>query len=112
MALAVIAIAMTAVIHNLSQSIDTTVALRDRTVALWIAQNRLASHLTTHAWPAADTTEGTTDMAGREWRWREEVKTTPDADIRRVEIEIRTAPNREAVARLIGFLPRVAAATP
>ena len=105
-ALAVVAIALTAVMHGFGQSIDTTSALRERTLALWVAQNRLAMHYTVHDWPTPETTEGTADMAGREWRWREQVATTPDADVRRVEIEVRVAPDREAAARLIGFLPR------
>ena len=105
-ALVIIAIAMTAIMGNYSQSIDTTIALRDRTVALWIAKNRLATHQTSNAWPAADITEGTTDMANKTWRWREQVSTTPDADIRRIEIEIRGAPDREALARLVGFLAK------
>ncbi len=105
-ALAVIAIALTAIMQNFGQGIDTTIALRERTNALWIAQNRLAMHYVTRDWPAADSTEGTTEMAGHEWLWREQVLTTPEADIRRIEIEIRAAPGREIVARLIGFLPR------
>jgi general secretion pathway protein I len=105
-ALAVIAVALTAVMQNFGQGVDIVVALRERTTALWIAQNRLANHYVAHDWPAADTSEGTTDMAGREWRWREQVTTTPDADVRRVEIEVRVAPGREAAARLVGFLPK------
>ncbi len=106
MALAVIAIALTAVMRNFGQSIDTASALRERTIALWVAQNRLAMHYAARDWPTPDTTDGTTDMAGREWRWRELVVTTPDADVRRVEIEVRAAPDREAAARLVGFLSR------
>lgn len=105
-ALAVIAIALTAVMSNLGQGVTTAIALRERTIALWIAQNRLATHYLTRTWPSPDTTEGTTEMAGRNWRWREQVATTPDADIRRVEIEVRGAPDHEVLARLVGFLPK------
>jgi general secretion pathway protein I len=105
-ALAVIAIALTAVMQNFGQGVDTTIALRDRTVALWVAQNQLATHYIRHTWPTADTTEGVTEMAGREWRWREQVMTTAHPDVRRIEIQIRAAPDREALARLVGFLPK------
>jgi general secretion pathway protein I len=105
-ALAVIAIALTAVMRSFGQGVDTTIALRERTIALWVAQNRLATHYVAHSWPSPDTSDGTTEMAGREWRWREKVATTPDGDIRRVEIEIRAAPDREVLARLVGFLPK------
>jgi len=105
-ALAVIAIALTAVMRSFGQGVDTTIALRERSIALWVAQNRLATHHIAHSWPSPDTSGGTVEMAGREWRWREVVATTPDADIRRIEIEIRAAPDREALARLVGFLPK------
>lgn len=105
-ALAVIAVALTAVMHNFGQSVDTAGALRERTIALWVAQNRLAMHYTVRDWPTPDVSEGTADMAGREWRWREQVAATPDADVRRVEIEVRAAAGREAAARLVGFLAR------
>jgi general secretion pathway protein I len=105
-ALAVIAIALTAILQAFGQGVDTSVALRERTIALWVAQNRLAEHYVEHSWPALDVTEGTREMAGREWRWRVQAAATPDADIRRIEIEIRAAPDREVLARLVGFLPK------
>lgn len=109
-ALAVIAIALTAVMHNFGQNVDTTVALRDRTIAQWVAQNRLATHYLSRDWPSADTTDGSTEMAGRKWLWRERVSTTPDNDIRRIEVEIRLTADREALARLVGFLSKPDAA--
>jgi general secretion pathway protein I len=108
-ALAVLAIALAAVMRNISQSIDTTAALRDRAVALWIAENRLATHELKHDWPATDTTDGDTTMGGRQWRWREQVIATPDADMKRIEIEIRGADGKDpALARLVGFLRKPA----
>jgi general secretion pathway protein I len=105
-ALAVIAISLAAAMTTLGGSIDTVVALRERTVAMWMAQNRLTLHYVARSWPALETSEGTTEMAGHEWRWREQVQSTPDNDVRRIEIEIRVAPEREAAARLVGFLVR------
>lgn len=105
-ALAVIAIALTAVLRSFGQGVDTTIALRDRTVAMWIAQNKLAEHHIAKSWPDPDTTEGTVEMAGREWRWREQVSAGPDDDVRRIEVQIRSAPDREALARLFGFLAK------
>lgn len=105
-ALVVIAVALAAVMNSFSQSVSTTIALRERTVALWVAKNRLATHQMNNAWPAPEINEGTDNMAGKTWRWREQISTTPDADIRRIEIEIRSAPDREVLARLVGFLAK------
>jgi len=53
-----------------------------------------------------DTTEGTVEMGGREWRWREQVSSTPEAALRRIEIEVRAGSQTTYAARLVGFLER------
>lgn len=105
-ALAILTIALSVVMHSMGQAIDLTANLRDRQVALWVAQNRLVQHQLQRDFPATDTTEGTTEMGGREWRWREQVSATPEAALRRIEIEVRTAGSPALLARLVGFLER------
>ena len=111
-ALAVLAIALAAVMRAMAQAIDTTATLREHEVALWVAQNRLVQYEMSQDWPSVDTTDGDADMGGRKWYWREQVSTTPEPKIRRIEITIReTADSKETVAKLVGYL-RNAAATP
>jgi general secretion pathway protein I len=106
-ALAVLTIALSAVMRGLSQSIDMSASLRDRSIAMWVAQNRLTTHQVQRDWPALDTTEGNTDMAGREWHWRELVAPAPgETALRRIEIEVRPATGQQTLARLVGFLPQ------
>jgi general secretion pathway protein I len=104
-ALAVLTIALAAVMRALSQSIDTSASLRDRTVAMWVAQNRLATHQVSRDFPALDTTEGEAEMAGRAWRWRELVTPAPgEPAMRQIHIEVRAATGEQPLARLVGFL--------
>jgi len=106
-ALAVLTIALAAVMRALSQSIDTSASLRDRTIAMWVAQNRLTTHLVERDFPAMDTTDGKVDMAGREWHWREQVMAAPgEPDMRQIHIEVRAASGPQPLARLVGFLPK------
>lgn len=106
-ALAVLTIALAAVMRALSQSIDTSASLRDRTVAMWVAQNRLTTHQVQRDFPPLDTTEGEADMAGRPWRWREQVTPAPgEPDMRQIHIEVRAASGAQPLARLIGFLSK------
>ncbi len=103
-ALAVLAIALAAVLGVTSQSIQTTIALRDRTLAMWQAQDRMTLHQLRHDWPAADTTTGESPVNGRTWYWKEQVSTTPQVDILRVEIEIRADEKKEVLGHLVGYL--------
>jgi general secretion pathway protein I len=106
-ALAVLTIALAAVMRGLSQSIDTSASLRDRTIAMWVAQNRLTTHQIQRDWPAMDTTEGDTDMANRNWHWREQVTAAPgEQELRQIHIEVRLASGQQTLARLVGFLPK------
>jgi len=106
-ALAVLTIALAAVMRALSQSIDTSADLRDHTLAMWVAQNRLTTHLIQRDFPALDTTEGDAEMAGREWRWREQVMAAPgEPDMRQIHIEVRAASGEQPLARLVGFLSK------
>ena len=50
-ALAVLAIALAAVMRAMAQAVDTTVSLREHSVALWVAQNRLMEHEMRQDWP-------------------------------------------------------------
>jgi len=106
-ALAVLTIALAAVMRALSQSIDTSASLRDRTIAMWVAQNRLTTHLVERDFPAMDTTDGKVDMAGREWLWREQVMAAPgEPAMRQIHIEVRAASDPQPLAKLVGFLSK------
>jgi len=104
-ALAVLAIALAAIMRTMAQAIDTTVTLREHNEALWVAQNRLAAHQMRRDWPAADTTDGAAEMGGEKWFWREQVITTPEPRMRRIEITVRRlADSKETLAKLVGYL--------
>ncbi len=103
-ALVILAIPLAAIIHAVSQAIDTTAALRDRNIAMWVAQDRLTMHRIERDWPSLKTTAGTSEMAGRSWRWQEKAISTSVAQLRRVEIEIRDENGPDMLAKLVGFL--------
>lgn len=105
-ALAVLAIALAAVVRAMGQAIDLSADLRDRTVALWAAEERATKLQLRADWPAIDTTDGTMEFGEREWRWREQVSKTPADDLRRVDIEIRAPKSPDVLGRLTVFLRR------
>ena len=85
---------------------DHSTDLRDRTVALWAAQERATDHRLRNDWPALDTTEGKMKFGEREWRWHENVSKTPLDELRRLEIEIRAPDSPDILGRLTVFLRR------
>lgn len=101
-ALAIVAIAFTAVLRVVALAADTAATLQDRSLALWVAQNRMARHQLEKAWPAIGTREGKDEMADRKWYWKDKVTTSLHKDIRQIEIEVGDAETKHILASLIG----------
>ncbi len=99
-ALAILAIALAAVMRVVTQAIDTTATLRDRGIALMVAQDRLAMHRLRRDFPEPTTASGTRELAGREWRWQEKVSSS-SSEFRRIDIEVSDA-RGNVLAALIG----------
>jgi general secretion pathway protein I len=103
-ALAVLAIALTAAGHSLGTAVDTTQALRERMLARWVAEDRLAELELRREWPSLDTKEGDAEMGGRKFHWIQETGATPLARMRRVEMSVLIPGAKVPLARLTGFL--------
>lgn len=106
-ALAILAIALSAAFRAMGVAAQSSGELRERLVGDWIAENRLAELRATQAWPAPGSNEGTVDQAGRSYRWREEVKGTANPLFRRVDVSVY-APESDthAIARLSGYVAK------
>lgn len=103
-ALAVLAVALTAAIRTVGQSIDTAAALRERTIAQWVAEDRLTRHIVDRTFPAIDTTTGTTEMGGVTWHWSQQVSATPVAKLRRIDISVAPPDKPDPIVQLTGFV--------
>ena len=104
-ALAVVAVAFAGIMRSIGQSADTSLVLREKILATWVAQNRLAEHQIKEDWPGAGTRSGTAELAGREWRWKEKIINTElNNELRQIEIEISTPKDDHVLASLIGLL--------
>lgn len=104
-ALALLAIALAAASRASQTSIDTNAALRERALAQWVAENRIATRLAAHTWLAPGAYSGTENQAGIEFVFREQVSDTPNPALRRLDVSVAAsgAPQRE-LARLVGFI--------
>ena len=107
-ALAVLAIALTAAAHALGGAADTTVELRLRMLARWVAEDRLAGLELRQEWPALDTQEGDAEMGGRKFHWVQDTGVTPVAKMRRVEVSVMLPGAKVPLVRLTGFVEQTA----
>lgn len=104
-ALAIVAIALAAGMRALAQATDTASALKARTLALWVAQNRLAAAQVATPWPALGGATGEATQAGVAFVWQARVSTTPNPAFRMIEITVAEPHAADYVlARLVGFL--------
>ncbi len=112
-ALAVLAIALSAIVKGVSQHTSNLIYLRERTFAHWVAMNKIAELQIRRDWPAPGATQGTAQMAGREWHWTVTIKDTPDADVRRLEVEVSAGKETgQALGHLLGYLGKPQTPTP
>jgi general secretion pathway protein I len=104
-ALIVVSLGMLAVIETVGGTARNSGYLRDKTVAHWVAMNKLTEVRLLPNAPAIDKSSDDVKMAGREWRWTMEVKQTPVESIRRIEISVRPkeAPEKSSMASVTGF---------
>ncbi len=59
-----------------AQSADGATLLKQRTLALWVAQNRLAAAQLSSPWPAVGSRNGELVQAGARFVWRENISYT------------------------------------
>jgi len=105
-ALFILAIALAAIMRNLSDAITTTGALRNRTMALWVAENRLSRVETVVRWPGLGSRHTLAREDGRRFRVMTRVLATALPEIRRVQITVRRARHPHVLMRLVGFVRR------
>ena len=105
-ALAILAIGLSAAMRAIGVATQSTAELRQRQLAEWVAQNRLAEIRALHLFPDTGADEGRVDQGGETFRWHIDVKPTPNATFRRVDIKVYSADVATPLAQLTGFAVR------
>lgn len=106
-ALAVLAIALTAVTRAASQNASISAHLRDKTFAHWVALNKATEVHASGLWPDKGRSNGSVELADRKWFWNMVIENTPDATVKKMEIEVRLIEEDEnPVTHLIGYIAK------
>ena len=103
-ALAIIALSLTAVAAKMARMIDTSNSMQERTYASWIAQNKITEMRLANVIPEVTTSSGDVEYANRSWRWRAVVAETGIENLFRVDVEITSADSNVVIRKVTGFI--------
>jgi general secretion pathway protein I len=105
-ALAVVALALTALVRVAGQQADALGRERDLTLATWLATDVVTEAKLREAFPATGRRTGRGEQGGQPWRWELVVSGTDQPGVRRLEVKVfpePSAPDAPSVVTLTGF---------
>lgn len=103
-ALIIASLALAAAMASISQMVDASISLRDRTYASWIAENKIVEMRLQNVVPEVDDSSGEVDFADLEWRWEAVVSETGVESLYRVDVDVFLAGNDARIWRSSGFI--------
>lgn len=111
-ALAIFAMVAASVLTASARSLQTAARLEDKTLAMWIADNRLTELQLAEVPAGEGRDQGELEFAGRRWQWQSEIQATSEPRMRRVTLWVAPRPEHgpsgdlreRAVVSLSGFL--------
>ncbi len=111
--MAILSLGMIAVFSGMSQSLSVTTRLRDKTLASWIATNRITELQITGEYPKAGNQRDQIEMAHMEWVYDMKITNIPQIEMRRIDITVSFADSPDDIlATVIGFMgPQATEAT-
>jgi general secretion pathway protein I len=89
-ALAIVALSVGALLGSVSSSASNVIYLHDKTMAEWVALNRLTQIRTWKIMPPEGKRTGYSDMGGVRWQWEQEVTELPVKGMFRIEVRARS----------------------
>jgi len=103
-ALAIVALSLTAIAASMSQMINAAQTMRDRTYASWIAQNRITELRLAPATPDVGATNGEVQYANTDWKWRAVVSDTGVDDLYRIDVSVSFTSSDNIIRTVTGFV--------
>jgi general secretion pathway protein I len=103
-ALAIVALGMTAVQTQLNRYVVSAAVTEEKTLASWVAANKLTELSVASAWPELGRTDDEVELAQRTWRIVIEVSETPIDNLRRVDVSVFLAEDPEQVIHSLAGL--------
>ena len=104
-AMAIIVMVLAGLFFQINRVADSSLELRKRTLAQWIALNRVADLRVNGVPPVGQKDQGTIEYADERWRWQSEVLPTPVKEIRRIRVQVglESGPKDQWISTVDGF---------
>ncbi|MGQ8366510.1 type II secretion system minor pseudopilin GspI [Glaciecola sp. 1036] len=109
MAVAIFALAGGAIVKAAGEHLRSVNALRNITVATWVANNQLTntSILNRRQWPAKNNLRGESEMANRKWYWLQTVSKTQDDELNQVTVTVfEDEQRKQPITSVSSFIAR------
>lgn len=108
-ALIIVSLGMLAVITAVTETASNSAYLREKSVAHWVAMNRLTEMRLAPQAPELGATSGEVEMAGKRWRWQAQVAQLELPSVRRIDVSVaplgdaKTSDDENQYATITGF---------
>jgi general secretion pathway protein I len=103
-ALVIVALGMMAVNTQLNRYVVGAIFIEDKTLASWIATNKVTELSLLREWPAIGESSDEVEFASRRWHVRTEVAETPVENLRRADVHVSLADAPERVIHTVSGL--------
>ncbi|KKO48500.1 general secretion pathway protein GspI [Arsukibacterium sp. MJ3] len=90
-AMAIFATAGLAIMQASSGHIRALSQIEELTIASYVANNQLQLATLEPNWPPREIVQGEVEMANRQWFWRQQATTVPDAELRQLVLSVSLA---------------------
>ena len=103
-ALAIFSICALVILKQISQSVRHQERLETKTIALWIAENTIATRRLEPQWPDTGSYQSAIFVAEREWVVEQDIEATTNNSLRKITVSVHKADVDTPDVSLTGFL--------
>jgi len=103
-AMVIAVLALAGVLAAISQMVDSGIAMRERTYASWIAQNKITELRLANVIPEVSESNGEVEFADLDWAWTATISETGIENLFRVDVDVGFAGSDDKVRTVTGFI--------
>ena len=103
-AMVIAVLALVGVLAAVAQMVDAGIAMRERTYAAWIGQNKITELRLANVIPEVSESNGEIQYAGVEWAWTATISETGVENLFRVDVDVSFAGSADRIRSVTGFI--------